>query len=138
MLKSLIVATVTAALPAVHALDRPNFDSYWQVSPSIDYSDPIYAGWPQLRVDAQVLVYKGTELNRTYAHHPELHYDGKRVFLMYSTAPIDEDSTGQESWLSTSTDGGSTWSKGYSILPAALLSNQTHPLNYTYWCNNRI
>ncbi|KAJ4372850.1 hypothetical protein N0V83_003141 [Neocucurbitaria cava] len=140
MHRHLFAAVATIALPVVQALGfhTPSPDSYWQVSPAINYSDPLYAGWPQLKVDTEVLVYKGTELNRTYAHHPELYYDGKRVFLQYSTSPIDEDSIGQESWLSTSTDGGFTWSKGYSILPAALLPNQTDAANYTYWCDNRI
>lgn len=138
MLPYLFPTLLTLLIPAIQAHDPPTPDSYWQVSPPINYSDPIYAGWPQLKVDAEALVYKGTEVNRTYAHHPELYYDGKRVYLIYSTAPIDEDSTGQDAWLSTSTDGGFTWSKGYSILPDALLPNQTHPANYSYWCNNRI
>lgn len=108
------------------------------MSPPINYSDPLYAGWPQLKVEAELLVYKGTASNRTYAHHPEIYHDGQRTYLQYSTSPIDEDSTGQEAWLSTSTDGGLSWSKGYSILPAALLPNQTDAANYTYWCDNRI
>lgn len=135
----ILVAVVAAVLsPAVQSQSPPSPDQYWKVTPPIDYTDPIYAGWPQLKVDAEVLVYKGTEVNRTYAHHPELYHDGKRTYLMYSTAPIDEDSTGQDAWLSTSTDGGFTWSKGSSILPDALLPNQTSPANYTYWCDNRI
>lgn len=135
---SLLSAAVVVFTSAVSAQVFPSPDQYWKVSPPINYSDPIYAGWPQLKVAAEVLVYKGTEVNRTYAHHPELYHDGKRTFLMYSTAPIDEDSIGQDAWLSTSTDGGFTWSKGYSILPDALLPNQTSPANYTYWCDNRI
>ncbi|KAK7754715.1 hypothetical protein SLS62_003273 [Diatrype stigma] len=117
-------------------------DSYWQVSPPLNYSDPLYAGWPQLAVDREVLVHRGTDVARTYAHHPALHYDGQhgRLYLQYSSAPIDEDATGQESWLSTSTDGGRTWSAGVSILPTALLPNQTGvgPANYTYWCDRRV
>lgn len=132
------LATVTASIIGVSAFAPPSPENYWQVSPPINYSDTLYAGWPQLKVSAEVMVYKGTEENRTYAHHPELYHDGKRTYLQYSTSPIDEDSTGQESWLSTSTDGGLTWSKGYSILPAALLPNQTSAANYTYWCDNRI
>ncbi|KAF2029367.1 hypothetical protein EK21DRAFT_67770 [Setomelanomma holmii] len=119
-------------------MEPPAPGSYWQVSPPINYSDPIFAGWPQLKVDVEALVYNGTQVGRTYSHHPELYHDGKRVFLMYSTSPLDEDATGQESWLSISTDGGSTWSPGYSILPAALLPNQTSAANYSYWCDNRI
>ncbi|RYP10817.1 hypothetical protein DL764_000439 [Monosporascus ibericus] len=111
---------------------------YWQVSPPINYSDPIYAGWPQLKVDKEVVVYRGTDVGRTYAHHPELYYDGHRVYLQYSSAPIDEDSTGQESWLTTSVDGGYTWSPSVSILPEALLPNQTTAANYSYWCDHRI
>ncbi|KAF1973959.1 hypothetical protein BU23DRAFT_553634 [Bimuria novae-zelandiae CBS 107.79] len=135
--QSAVVLALLSTLSLTLADDPPP-NSYWQVSPPINYSDPLYAGWPQLRTEAEVLVYKGTEFNRTYAHHPELHYDGSRTFLQYSTSPIDEDATGQEAWLSTSTDGGFTWSKGYSILPAALLPNQTSVANYSYWCDNRI
>ena len=116
----------------------PEPGSYWQVSPPLNYSDEIYAGWPQLKVDGEAVVYRGTDFNRTYAHHPELYYDGQRVYLQYSTAPVDEDSTGQEAWLSTSTDGGVTWSEGISILPTALLPNQSHPETYKYWCDRRI
>ena len=72
----------------------PEPGSYWQVSPPLNYSDEIYAGWPQLKVDGEAVVYRGTDFNRTYAHHPELYYDGQRVYLQYSTAPVDEDSTG--------------------------------------------
>ncbi|KAH6615111.1 hypothetical protein C7974DRAFT_403308 [Boeremia exigua] len=133
----ILAAVVAALLPTVRA-QAPSPEQYWNVSPPIDYTDELYAGFPQLKVDAEALVYKGTEVNRTYAHHPELYHDGNRTYLMYSTAPIDEDSTGQDAWLSTSTDGGFTWSKGFSILPDALLPNQSHPANYTYWCNNRI
>ncbi|KAL1595955.1 hypothetical protein SLS60_009645 [Paraconiothyrium brasiliense] len=137
VLYAFIIATLTSFTSVVRA-NAPPPDSYWQVSPAINYNDTLYAGWPQIDVDTEILVYKGTQFNRTYAHHPELYHDGKRTFLQYSTSPIDEDATGQESWLSTSTDGGFTWSKSYSILPAALLPNQTNAANYTYWCDNRI
>ena len=114
MRPSVLTAVAVAFLSsAILAQAPPPPDQYWKVSPPINYSDPIYAGWPQLKVDAEVLVYKGTEVNRTHAHHPELYHDGKRTFLMYSTAPIDEDSIGQDAWLYTSTDGGFKWSKGY-------------------------
>lgn len=142
MIRRLQLALLSASvlLYGTQASDPPAPDSYWQVSPPINYSDPIYAGWPQLQVDKEAIVHRGTDVGRTYAHHPALYYDGRRVYLQYSSAPIDEDSTGQESWVSTSTDGGYTWSEGVSILPTALLPNQTEigPANYTYWCDNRI
>ena len=144
MIRGLQLAALGAATPRPgaqaesHGAPIPAPDSYWQVSPPLNYSDEIYAGWPQLEVDREAVVYRGTDFNRTYAHHPELYYDGHRVYLQYSTAPVDEDSTGQEAWLSTSTDGGFTWSEGISILPTALLPNQSNPETYKYWCDRRI
>ena len=78
-----------AAAAGGQAVPVPAPDSYWRVSSALDYSDELYAGWPQLEVDGEAVVYRGTDFNRTYAHHPELYYDGRRVYLQYSTAPVD-------------------------------------------------
>jgi hypothetical protein len=40
-------------------------DEYWQVSPLLNYSDVLYAGWEQISVENEVMVYKGTEIGRT-------------------------------------------------------------------------
>lgn len=45
---------------------------------------------------------------------------------------------GMELWGSVSQDGGSTWTPSHSILPAALLPNQTNVANFSYWCNEAI
>ena len=124
----------------------PITTNYWAITPPLNHTDALYAGLPQLRVLSETLVYNGTQIGRTYAHHPSVYYendiddDSGRVFLQYSTSPIDEDAIGQESWLSTSTDGGVSWSTGVSILPTALLENQTEvgTANYSFWCERRI
>ncbi|KAL5361081.1 hypothetical protein BJX96DRAFT_175901 [Aspergillus floccosus] len=76
--------------------------------------------------------------NRTYAHHPELFYLHGTVYLSFSSAPIDEDSMGQEVWIATSKDSGHTWTPNQSLLPAALLPNQNGLRDYSYWCDRQI
>lgn len=110
----------------------------WSVWPPLDYTDPLYCGWDQIAVTKEIEIYNGVDQNRTYAHHPELYAIGNKVFLIYSSAPVDEDSMGQEVWVSTSMDEGMTWSTTASLFPAALLPNQTDPLNYAYWCERGI
>ena len=117
----------------------PAPDSLWAVSPPLDYDDPIYAGWKQIPIVKEIQVYNGIANNRTYAHHPELFAVGSNVYLIFSSAPVDEDSMGQDVWISTSNDGGLTWSRSESLLPAAILPNQTDNLqDYTYWCSRGI
>jgi len=43
----------------------PSPDSYWQVSPPLNYSDVLYAGWDQIPVQKEVIIYNGSLLNRT-------------------------------------------------------------------------
>jgi hypothetical protein len=127
-----LLATPSAAAP-------PDPSNLWQVVPEIDYTDPLYAGWDQIPVIKETEVYNGVTEKRTYAHHPELFAIGDKVYLIFSSAPIDEDSMGQDVWISTSDDGGLTWAPSYSLLPAALLPNQTdNAHNYTYWCDRGI
>jgi hypothetical protein len=116
----------------------PVAGAYWQVNPPIRYNDTLYAGWDQLDVVKEVEVYSGRSVNRTYAHHPEILSHGDTVYLIHSSAPIDEDSMGQDVWITVSHDGGFTWSPSSSIIPAALLPNQTDTRNFTYWCNSQI
>ena len=73
-----------------------------------------------------------------YAHHPALLAVGSTVYLVHSSAVIDEDSMGMELWGAISQDGGYTWSVSHPILPAALLPNQTNVANFSYWCNEAI
>lgn len=114
----------------------PAPESLWQVTPEIDYSDHLYAGWDQIPTVKEVEVYNGVAHGRTYAHHPELFAIGETAYLIFSSAPVDEDSMGQDVWIATSKDAGLHWSSPYSILPAALLPNQTDDLqNYKYWCD---
>ncbi|KAH8883246.1 hypothetical protein GQ53DRAFT_883370 [Thozetella sp. PMI_491] len=122
--------------PATSAPPPPS--SYWQVEPPIDYNDTLYAGWDQIEATKEILVYDGSAVNRTYAHHPALYAQGSNVYLIHSSAPIDEDSMGQDVWITVSHDGGFTWSAGSSIIPAAVLPNQTDTKNFTYWCQNQI
>ncbi|KXH53055.1 hypothetical protein CNYM01_11898 [Colletotrichum nymphaeae SA-01] len=120
-----------------HAKPPPP-DTLWQVSPPLDYNDKLFAGWKQISVEAEIQIYNGVAENRTYAHHPELFAIGSNVLLIYSSAPVDEDSMGQDIWISTSSDNGSTWSSGRSLMPAALLPNQTETHNWKYWCDRGI
>ena len=85
------------------------------------------------------LIYNGSHVGRTYAHHPHLHAsaDGRTVYLIHSTAAVDEDQMGEETWTSISHDGGRSWSTSRQLLPAALLPNQTSPGNFSYWCGQR-
>lgn len=77
LLLLLLLLLLTSSLPApAAAASPPSPDSYCQVSPPLDYSDALYAGWPQIPVAAEVLVYNGTAERRTYAHHPELFASG--------------------------------------------------------------
>lgn len=73
-----------------------------------------------------------------YAHHPALLAVGSTVYLVHSSAVIDEDSMGQEVWCAISHNSGYTWTPSRPILPAALLPNQTNVANFTYWCNEAI
>lgn len=73
-----------------------------------------------------------------YAHHPIVLAIDKTVYMVHSSAVIDEDSMGQELWGTISHDGGYTWLPSHPILPAALLSNQTDVANFSYWCNAAI
>ncbi|CZR57931.1 uncharacterized protein PAC_07821 [Phialocephala subalpina] len=113
-------------------------DEYWQVTPPLNYSDVLYAGWDQIPVEKEVLIYNGTLIGRTYAHHPQLLAVGPSVYMVHSSAVIDEDSMGMELWGAMSHDGGYTWTPSHSILPAALLPNQTNVANFSYWCNEAI
>jgi hypothetical protein len=45
---------------------------------------------------------------------------------------------GMELWGAISQDGGYVWSESHSILPAALLPNQTSAVNFSYWCKKSI
>lgn len=49
-------AQATAVLPP---------DEYWQASPPLNYSDALYAGWDQIPVEKEIMVYNGTEIGRT-------------------------------------------------------------------------
>ncbi|RDW75879.1 hypothetical protein BP5796_06700 [Coleophoma crateriformis] len=113
-------------------------DKYWQVTPALNYSDALYAGWEQIPFEKEVLVYNGSAIGRTYAHHPALLAVGETVYIVHSSAVIDEDSMGMELWGAVSHDGGYTWTPSSSILPAALLPNQTNVANFSYWCNEAI
>ncbi|GAP92938.1 putative bnr repeat domain-containing protein [Rosellinia necatrix] len=152
---SLLSAAAASALllPVLAALAAPPApDTLWQVTPPLDYSDRLYAGWAQVPVVAEAAVYVGAAEGRTYAHHPQLFSTadadggdgdggGGSTFLAFSTAPVDEDSMGQDVRLATSADGGRTWSAGAVVLPAALLPNQTGAAaarNFTYYCERGI
>lgn len=137
LVASLALQWATMRLPTASAAP-PSPGSLWQVSPPLDYNDTLYAGWDQISVEKEIQIYNGVAQNRTYAHHPELFAVGTNVFIIYSSAPVDEDSMGQDVWISASNDSGLTWSAGRSLLPAALLPNQTELHNWKYWCDRGI
>lgn len=131
------VVALGAAVTLVSAAP-PDPMKLWQVDPEIDYTDPLYAGWDQIPAAKEIEIYNGVAHNRTYAHHPALFAIGNSVYLIFSSAPIDEDSMGQDVWISTSHDGGWSWSPSHSLLPAAMLPNQTDPLDYKTWCDRGV
>ncbi len=98
-LPGLLLWPLTSAKP-------PPPGNLWWVWPPLDYSDPLYCGWDQIPFVKEVEIYNGVANSRTYAHHPELFAVGKNVFLIHSAAAVDEDSMGQDVWISTSHDGG--------------------------------
>jgi hypothetical protein len=55
------LATATTVLPS---------NEYWQVSPPLNYSDVSYAGWNQILVEKETMVYNGTEVGRTVRSIP--------------------------------------------------------------------
>ncbi|KAF9871997.1 hypothetical protein CkaCkLH20_10629 [Colletotrichum karsti] len=135
--RAVLLFSVSQITPVALAAP-PAPESLWQIQPSLNYSDVLYAGWDQIPVQKEIQIYNGVAENRTYAHHPELFAIGSNVFLIYSSAPVDEDSMGQDVWISTSKDSGTTWSPGRSLMPAALLPNQTETYNWKYWCDRGI
>jgi hypothetical protein len=40
-------------------------DEYWQVSPSLNYSDVLFAGWNQIPIEKEIEVYNGINVGRT-------------------------------------------------------------------------
>lgn len=117
---------------------HPSPDQLWQVSP-MNTSDMLYAGWSQVPVVKETEVYNGVATNRTYAHHANLYYLLGRTYLIFSSAPIDEDSMGQEARIAVSSDDGLSWSDHRTIVPAALLPNQTDDTkDFAYWCGRGI
>ena len=105
----------------------------WNVSPPLNYSDEMYAGWRQLPTLTEVELYNGRRFNRTYAHHPQVVFFNETVFLIHTSGVVDEDSMGSEVWGSVSHDYGFTWTETTPYFPAALLPNQTNPETFEYW-----
>ncbi|KAF6834529.1 BNR repeat domain-containing protein [Colletotrichum musicola] len=131
LLAAISVLSVARAAP-------PPPGNLWRVWPPIDYSDVLFAGWEQIPVEKEVQIYDGVAENRTYAHHPELFAVGNNVFLIHSSAVVDEDSMGQDVWISASADGGATWGPSRTLMPAAMLPNQTEEFDWKYWCDRGI
>ncbi|CAH0054946.1 unnamed protein product [Clonostachys solani] len=113
----------------------PTPNEIWQVTPAIDPADKLLAGWDEISVVKETQVYNGVQENRTYAHHSELFHLNNVIYLAFSSAPVDEDSMGQDARISVSHDGGLSWSHPHTVVQAAMLPNQTDPHNFTYWCN---
>lgn len=137
MATSWILAFAITILNSWVSAFPPPADSYWQVSPPLNPNDTLYAGWSQIP-EHHTLIYNGTEVGRTYAHHPSLWFFDNIIYLIHTTAPVDEDSMGEEVWATTSQDFGQTWAPSRMLLPEALLPNQTNPYNFTYWCDQSI
>jgi len=132
-----IFASITAA--TYH--DVAPVTKLWNVTPAIDPSDTLYAGWNQIQNVTNIEVYNGISLNRTYAHHPILYSrgsGGKQVYLIHTSSVLDEDTLGQNAWFSMSQDGGYTWTEDRPILPPAILPNQTATETFKHWCDLNI
>ncbi|KXS99972.1 hypothetical protein AC578_798 [Pseudocercospora eumusae] len=118
--------------------EHPPADQLWQVKPAVNTTDVLFAGWKQIPTVKEIEVSNGVSIGRTYAHHPELFYMDSKTYLIFSSAPVDEDSMGQDVRISVSSDDGLTWSANQVVMPAALLPNQTDVKNFTYWCSRNI
>lgn len=122
----------------IGAADQPEPNRLWQVTPEIDLTDELYAGWDPISVVKETEVYNGVAENRTYAHHSELFHLNTITYVAFSSAPVDEDSMGQDARISVSKDDGLTWSSPEIVVPAAMLPNQTDPHDFKYWCDRHI
>lgn len=126
------------ALLACVGADHPPANQLWQINPPMNTSDGLYAGWRQISTVKETEVYNGVSSGRTFAHYPELFYLEGTIYLIFSSAPVDEDSMGQDVRISISKDGGITWSANQVVMPAALLANQTETENFQHWCSRGI
>lgn len=57
-LQALLISSTAAYTPL-------SSDQYWKVQTPLNYSDVLYAGWPQIPVASEVEVYNGVSFNRT-------------------------------------------------------------------------
>lgn len=65
----------------------------------------------------EICVFRGSP-GSAYNHHPEILCDRGRLYASWSNGPINEDDYGQRMLVSTSDDGGATWSAPSTITPA--------------------
>ncbi|KAH8833966.1 hypothetical protein DL96DRAFT_1703595 [Flagelloscypha sp. PMI_526] len=134
------IAAAATALKAVNAA-TPAPTSLWTLGP-LDSSDELYAGFDQIQGVEYMRIYDGSAVGRTYSHHAIVEGVGERLFAAFSSAANDEDSMGQQVWLSTATQVSGSWKWGSPIVAigSALLPNQTAigDRNYTYWCSQSV
>ncbi|RDK46538.1 hypothetical protein M752DRAFT_310069 [Aspergillus phoenicis ATCC 13157] len=127
--------TCTSAAALSHGNAHHALTQLWDVTPEIDYSDPLYAGWDPIPDVVNIEIYNGAHEQRTYALHPILYSRGEDVYLIHTSSVIDEDTMGQNIWMAHSHDGGYTWTESRPILPPAILPNQTATQTFKYYCD---
>jgi hypothetical protein len=81
---------------------------------------PITNRWGEARTSRidveEIQVFRGRE-GAGYSHHPQILFDRGRLYLTWSVGVQHEDFPGQAMLLSTSEDGGKTWSAERRISP---------------------
>ncbi|KAH8833967.1 hypothetical protein DL96DRAFT_1703596 [Flagelloscypha sp. PMI_526] len=119
----------------------PDPTSLWTLG-DLDYTDELYAGFDQIQGVEYMRIYDGSEVGRTYSHHAIVEGVGERLFAAHSSAANDEDSMGQQVWLSTATQVHGSWKWGSPIIAigSAMLPNQTvvGDRNFTFWCSQSV
>ncbi|KAH8827450.1 hypothetical protein DL96DRAFT_1499069 [Flagelloscypha sp. PMI_526] len=122
------------------AATLPDPLSLWTLGP-LNTTDELYAGFKQIEGVKHTKLYDGSEIGRTYSHHAIVENINGKLWAAWSSAVNDEDSMGQQVWLSTATRQHSKdewkWAKPIVAFPSALLANQTSfgERNFTFWCD---
>jgi hypothetical protein len=74
---------------------------------------PITNRWGQAKTTAlpveEIVVFRGRQ-GAAYSHHPQVLFDRRRIYVTWSLGAVHEDFPGQHMVVSTSDDGGRTWS----------------------------
>ncbi|ORX33953.1 hypothetical protein BD324DRAFT_185147 [Kockovaella imperatae] len=103
----------------------------WSIPPC---TSELTCGYPFLSFAFRLKIWNGYSHDRTYSHHPIIdHYDNTTI-LLWSSAPVDEDSMGQSVMSSVHHGEYLNWTQPVEMFPPAMLDGeQAH--NFSYWCS---